>query len=301
MIKEKKNLSNNLDESYKEAIRFAKKHYENFPVVSFLVPKSLAKHVAIIYWFARTADDMADEGTLSGNERIKLLENFENDLKNSLIDNSGDIFKLALINTIREMNLSTENFFDLIKAFKQDVIKNRYNNFDEVLNYCRFSANPIGRLILELFGIRNDKAFLYSDKICTALQLTNFYQDISIDYKKGRIYLAEDEMKEFSVPKNVFELNENNLNFKRLLKFNVDRTQNLFDEGKNLFKFLNGRLKFEIKWTVYGGEAILNKIRSSDFDSLQNRPKLSSIDFVKLFLKSLFINDRPGKRNSEEK
>ena len=301
MIKEKKNLSNNLDESYKEAIRFAKKHYENFPVVSFLVPKSLAKHVAIIYWFARTADDMADEGTLSGNERIKLLENFENDLKNSLIDNSGDIFKLALINTIREMNLSTENFFDLIKAFKQDVIKNRYNNFDEVLNYCRFSANPIGRLILELFGIRNDKAFLYSDKICTALQLTNFYQDISIDYKKGRIYLAEDEMKEFSVPKNVFELNENNLNFKRLLKFNVDRAQNLFDEGKNLFKFLNGRLKFEIKWTVYGGEAILNKIRSSDFDSLQNRPKLSSIDFVKLFLKSLFINDRPGKRNSEEK
>jgi squalene synthase HpnC len=291
MKKEKGNNSINLDESYEEAIRFAKKHYENFPVVSFLIPKRLRKHVAIIYWFARTADDIADEGTLSGDERIKLLEDFENDLKNSLKNNSGGIFELTLINTIREMNLSTENFFDLIKAFKQDVIKMRYKNFDQILEYCRFSANPVGRLILELFGIRNEEALLYSDKICTALQLANFYQDISIDYKKGRIYLTEDEMEDFSVPKKVFELNENNLNFKRLLKFNVDRTQQLFNEGKSLFKFLKGRLKFEIKWTVYGGEAILSKIRSSDYQVLQNRPDLSVIDFFKLFLKALFTNE----------
>ena len=159
-----------------------------FPVVSILVPKNLRKHVAIIYWFARTADDFADEGNMSEDERIEKLNDFENSLNDLLNGKFKSPFEQALHQTIKQKNLTPQLFFDLLKAFKQDVVKKRYNDFDEVLDYCNCSANPIGRLILELFDIRNEEAFNYSDKICTALQLTNFYQDIEIDYEKGRIY-----------------------------------------------------------------------------------------------------------------
>lgn len=290
MNSEEKNTFN-LEQAYEAATEFAEQHYENFPVVSFLIPNHLKKHVAIIYWFARSADDMADEGSLSEKERTALLNSFENDLKIALNGNSKDLYFAALSNTIKQINLSSGHFFDLLKAFKQDVTKKRYLNFEEVLNYCKFSANPVGRLILELFGIRNEEANSYSDKICTALQLANFYQDISIDFKKGRIYLPQDEMEKYKITDIVFELNENNLNFKELLKYNVDRTQKLFNDGKNLFKFLYGRLKFEIKWTVYGGEAILQKIRNCDYDVIRNRPVLSKKDFVKLFLKAVLTNE----------
>ncbi len=281
----------NINDAYEAAVEFAGAHYENFPVISFLIPKRLRKHVAIIYWFARTADDFADEGRIIENERKLSLDGFENFLKSALDGDYENMYFFALSNTIRQFKLTPVHFFDLLKAFKQDVRKRRYRDFNEVLDYCRCSANPVGRLILELFGIRNDEAFLYSDKICTALQLTNFYQDAAIDYKKDRIYLAQDEMEKFKVDNNVFELNENNLNFKELLKYNVDRAQQLFDDGKKLFGFLHGKLKFEIKWTVYGGEEILSKIRNSGYCVLQNRPELSKSDFVKLFVKVLLTNE----------
>ncbi len=130
--------------------------------------------------------------------------------------------------------------------------------------------------------------FIYSDKICTALQLTNFYQDIKVDYLKGRIYLPEDEMAGFMIEKKVFELNENSLNLKELLKFNIARTKKMFEEGRGLLKFLEGRLKFEIKWTLLGGEEILKKIEKSDYRVLTERPKLTKFDFMKLLLVSFY-------------
>ena len=184
----------NLNSAYSKSLRFAKSHYENFPVVSFLIPKNLKKHVAIIYWFARTADDYADEGNLSEGERLDKLNNFEYRLKQLLIGKAESDYEIALANTINEKNLTAENFYNLVTAFRQDVIKKRYENFDEVIDYCNHSANPVGRLILELFDVSSEEAIIYSDKICTALQLTNFLQDVSIDYKKGRIYLPQDEM-----------------------------------------------------------------------------------------------------------
>ena len=132
---------------------------------------------------------------------------------------------MALKNTIVSKNLSAENFFKLLKAFKQDVTKTRYANFDEVFEYCSCSANPVGRIMLELLNIRDEKAFYYSDKICTALQLTNFIQDSEIDFQKGRIYFPQDEMKRFNVTKSVFEMKKINLNFKKLVEFSVDRIQ----------------------------------------------------------------------------
>ena len=283
--------SKNIDlaeSGYEQALLLAKSHYENFPVVSVLIPSRLRKHVAIIYWFARTADDLADEGNLLVEERIEKLDAFENEFKLCLTNDAETNFVAALKRTIISKKLSSENFFNLLKAFKQDVIKKRYNNFDEVLDYCSNSANPVGRILLELFDIRNDKAFFYSDKICTALQITNFIQDTKIDYQKGRIYYPLDELQHFQVDEKVFEMNGNNLNLKKLIEFSVKRTQKLFDEGRNLLEYISGRFKHEIAWTINGGEEILRKIRGADFDVISRRPKLSKSDYIRIFIKSLF-------------
>lgn len=271
-----------------ESLNLSKNHYENFPVVSFLIPKSLQRDVAIIYWFARTADDIADEGEISPENRMNQLNEFEVRLTEILKGNFNNELEELLANTIKNNNLTPKHFYDLLKAFKQDVVKKSYKNYEELLNYCKYSANPVGRLILELNNIRNDEAFCYSDKVCTALQLTNFYQDIKIDYLKGRIYLPEDEMATFMIEKKVFELKENNLNLKELLKFNIARTRKLFEEGRSLIKFLRGRLKYEIKWTILGGEEILKKIEKIDYRVLEERPKLNKFDFVKLLLLSFY-------------
>lgn len=266
----------------------AKNHYENFPVGSFLIPKNYRKDVAIVYWFARTADDLADEGNIAPEKRLDELNKFENEYQKSLRGKSDNLYFIQLAKTITEKKLSITHFTDLLSAFKQDVVKKSYNNFDEVLDYCQRSANPVGRILLELFKVDNDAAGNCSDKVCTALQLTNFYQDTVLDIGKGRNYYPQDEMETFGVIKKMFELKENNPNIKALLKHNVDRAQVLFDEGKNLLKYLNGRFKVEIKWTIAGGEKILDKIRKNDYDVFSIRPKLNKIDFIGLLIKNIF-------------
>jgi squalene synthase HpnC len=277
----------NAEKGYNEALLLARKHYENFPVVSFLLPSALINHVAVVYWFARTADDLADEGEISDQMRLENLQQFEESF-NSLIKGKFDNnLETALHLTIKTKNLDPIHFYNLIKAFKQDVIKKRYSNNEEVLDYCIKSANPVGRIILELIDVRNENAFYYSDKICTALQLTNFLQDTIPDFEKGRIYFPKDEMDKFKVTEKMFELKENNLNLKKLVEFSVDRIQSYFDEGKGLLDFLSGKIWFEIDWTIKGGEEILKKIRGSGFDVISSRPVLSKFNYVNLFLKSI--------------
>lgn len=266
----------------------AKDHYENFPVASFLIPKYYRKDVAIVYWFARTADDLADEGNVDSEKRLTELNNFENEFTKSLKGETENPNFILLAKTITEKKLSAKNFYDLLSAFKQDVAKKEYQKFADVLDYCKRSANPVGRILLELFKIYDVDAIISSDKICTALQLTNFYQDTRIDLEKGRNYYPQDEMKTFNVTKNMFELKQNNPNIKALVKHNVQRTQALFDEGKNLLKYLNGRFKLEIKWTIAGGEKILEKIRKNDYDVFSERPKLTKVDFILLLIKNIF-------------
>ena len=220
-------------------------------------------------------------------KRIENLNKFEKRLSLLLNEEFKNSYEIALHNTIKSKQLSPNLFFNLLKAFKQDVFKKNYESFSELLNYCENSANPVGRLILELNDIRSDEAFYFSDQICTALQLTNFYQDVSIDLKKGRIYLPKDEMLRFGVDESKLNQNTTSEELKNLLIYSIERTQDMFDNGKNLLKFLNGRLKLEINWTILGGEAILKKIKKADYNVLQNRPKLSKIDFVKLFFKSV--------------
>lgn len=277
-----------MNDDIKKLISLSKKHYENFPVASFLLPKNKRNDIAIIYWFARTADDLADEGQFSANERISALDEFESNFIDSLQHKYADNNFKILSDVVVGNNLNPKYFTDLISAFKQDVMKNRYNNFDEVLDYCKRSANPVGRIVLNIFKIFDQEAYRCSDSICTALQLTNFYQDVEIDYAKGRIYFPMDEMNHFQVTENMFEMKENNHNFSALLKHSVNRTRNIFSEGKNLFRFLKGRLKLEIKWTVAGGEKILSKIEKDDYQIFGKRPKLNKTDFISILLKSIF-------------
>lgn len=277
-----------LELTYLKARELAKEHYENFPVVSFIIPKHLQNDVAIIYWFARTADNIADEGDMTETERLNLLAEFEKAFRDALAGEIDCEFSHALSVTIRNRNLTVSHFTDLLSAFRQDVTKNRYYDFDEILDYCIRSANPVGRLLLELFNIRDEKAFYFSDKICTALQLTNFYQDTYRDYQKGRIYYPLNELEEYEISEKMFEKRKINDNFRALVKYNVDRAASLFFDGKNLFSYLNGRLKYEIKWTVAGGEEILNKIRKNNYNVLYNRPSLTKKDFIRILLKSIF-------------
>jgi phytoene/squalene synthetase len=256
-MQNKNNIS--VSNAYTQALTFAKSHYENFPVVSLLIPKKLRKHIAIVYWFARTADDIADEGNISEEIRLKRLNEFESNFRKSLEGDSSNSYEIALSNTITEKNLTPKYFTDLLSAFRQDVTKSRYANFDEVLQYCNRSANPVGRIILELLDIRNEK---------------------------GRIYLAKDEMQNFSVTEFLFEQKENNHNLKQLVKYNVERINGFFDEGKKLLTFLNGKLKTEIKWTIAGGEEILEQIKKNDYDVLIHRPNLSKIKMAGLLIKS---------------
>lgn len=274
--------SNDIELAYQEALNFTKSHYENFPVISFLLPKSIRKDVAIIYQFARQADDIADEGDITSEERLHQLAEYRKSLIQSLEGNPSNKFWTALEQTIKDKNLTSSNFLKLLSAFEQDVTKNRYNDFAELQNYCDNSANPVGRIILELHGIFDAEAIQYSDSVCTALQLTNFYQDVSIDIQKNRIYIPNNELHNFSLTENMFLLKDNNSNFIKLMRFQVERAEKLFNDGSNILIKLPWRLKRQIAWTIKGGEAILKKIRNNNFDVLNYRPTLSKKDFVKL-------------------
>ena len=275
-----------VESGYREAFSLAKFHYENFPVVSFLISAKYRNDIGIIYWFARTADDYADEGKTQPEIRLEKLQEFEDNLHSLLNNHPTTNFEAALRNTVVTRRINPEYFFNLLKAFKQDVIKTRYKDFSEVMDYCSNSANPVGRILIELFDIRDDKALYYSDRICTALQLTNFIQDTKIDFGKGRIYYPITEMEKFGVNEKMFEMNEISDNLKKLIEFSVNRTQSMFDEGKSFLEFLSGRFKYEITWTIKGGEEILNKIRGADFDVFTVRPVLAKTDYLKLLFKS---------------
>ncbi|KAF0152803.1 MAG: Phytoene/squalene synthetase [Ignavibacteria bacterium] len=279
-----------LTESYKNAEGFAKSHYENFPVISLTLPKEARKHIAVIYQFARQADDITDEGEVNSESRTESLELYESQLADCSSGKFANDFWAALYNTINDCKLNKQYLYDLLSAFKQDIHTKRYSHYENLLDYCRRSANPVGRLVLEVCGVRNEEAFLYSDSICTALQLTNFYQDVSVDIQKGRIYIPQIEMTKFGVEEKIFEEKQINANFKSLLKYQIDRTRLLFVEGRKLLPLLPKPLLVQIKMTILGGEKILDKIVELDYNVLAQRPKLNKFDYIRIFTKGLLTD-----------
>lgn len=279
-------MEKRIKNAYRKSLIFAKSHYENFPVVLFTVPKELRNHIAVVYQFARQADDIADEGQLSSTERMNLLNEYENDFINAINKKYKNDFWLALHKTILKFNIPPKLFIDLISAFKQDVEKNRYATLDELLQYCSKSANPVGRILLEIFNVKQQKAFELSDKICTALQITNFLQDVSIDLKKNRIYLPVNLMIKYNIEVN--EIFENNLsdNFKKFIGELIDLTDKMFYDGKEIQKFVPKIFLTQIRMTILGGRKILEKIRKNNYDVFYKRPKLNTKDLVLIFIKS---------------
>lgn len=282
-----------INSSFKYCADTAKNHYENFPVASLLMPKEKRKYVYAIYAFARAADDFADEPGIEGGQakRLSLLNEWNQKLVDCYNGKAYDPIFIALSKTVTDCNIPVEPLENLLKAFKQDVVKNRYENFDELLAYCKNSANPVGRLVLMIFGSHDEKLFELSDKICTALQLTNFWQDVKIDLKKDRIYLPAEDMKKFSYPfDELFEMKLDQ-NFVELMKFECDRTELFFNEGKELLELTSKdknlkKLSRELKLTWLGGTGILNKIREIDYDVFNKRPSISAFDKLKIFVKS---------------
>lgn len=281
--------------SFKYCEDIAKSHYENFPVASLLLPKEKRKYVYAIYAFARAADDFADEPDIMGGaeKRLALLNEWHEKLKNVYNGKSVDPIFIALRNTVEVNQIPIETLENLLTAFKQDVVKSRYDTFDEVLAYCANSANPVGRLVLMIFGCHDEEFFKYSDNICTSLQLTNFWQDIEVDLRKNRVYLPEEDLKKFNYSYDDLFEKKYDQRFKDLLSFEVNRTQKIFDEGKKLLELTANnertkKLSKELKLTWLGGTEILNKISEIDYDVFNKRPSISTADKIKIFLKSRF-------------
>ena len=289
----------NKDELYNSSFKYcediAKGHYENFPVASLLLPKDKRKYVYAIYAFARAADDFADEEGIEGGapKRVALLDEWNQKLKDCYNGKAYDPIFIALGKTVQDCRIPIKPLEDLLSAFKQDVVKSRYNTFDEVLDYCTRSANPVGRLVLMIFGCHDDEFFKYSDKICTALQLTNFWQDVEVDLRKDRIYLPEEDIKQFGYSYRQLEMKQDNENFRALMKYEAERTQAIFDEGKKLIEMTAGnadtmKLSKELKLTWLGGTTILAKLKEIDYNVLNQRPTISAFDKLRIFLGSRF-------------
>lgn len=266
-------------------------HYENFPVASFLLPPALRGPIAAIYHFARNADDFADEGSAPAEVRLAQLGKYRAEL--DAISNKTPTLHpvfLALRPVITEYQLPLRLFYDLLDAFSQDVVKDRYADFAELTDYCARSANPIGRLLLHLFGQSSAEQLQQSDAICTALQLINHWQDVGIDAIKGdagRIYLPQDELLRFKVGEDEIRQRVISTNWQNLMKFQVHRARDLMLQGAPLGWTLPGRFGMEIRAIVAGGLCVADKLEACNFDVFNNRPTLKAWDWPMIFWATL--------------
>lgn len=268
-------------------------HYENFPVASVLLPTQFRRSVVAIYRFARTADDFADEGDLMAQERLARLDRLAGELDRIA---AGERPETALVRelavAVARHKLPLDLFRDLLDAFSQDVVKTRYASFDELLDYSRRSANPVGRLLLHVFDAARGETFHCSDCICSALQLINFWQDAAIDHAKGRIYLPQDEMRRFGVTEEQIARAQADAAFRALMRFQVERTRTMLHEGAALGRMLHGRIGLEMRMVVAGGDTILQKILDADCDVFRARPVLRSYDWAGMLVRAVFGDGR---------
>ncbi len=265
-----------LDEAFAECEVQARRHYENFPVGLF-VPRERRPYVHALYAFMRAADDFADEAEHAGVRRERLDE-WEARL-NAAYDGQaeGAVF-VALAETVRRLEIPRSLLTDLLSAFKQDTVKSRYADWGELLDYCRRSANPVGRLVLLTFSYRDEDLAVLSDRICTALQLANHWQDIAVDLAKERIYVPQDRLAAFGVTEDDLRARAAGPAFCALLSDLVARTRRLFDEGRPLCDRVGRDLAFELRLTWLGGRGILDRIEAARYDVFRRRPQWGYLD-----------------------
>jgi len=267
-------------------------HYENFPVASVLLPRALRRPIEAIYRFARSADDIADEGDASDADRLQQLDAYRRDLdriESGAPCSDAQFAELAAV--VGQWQLPLQLFRDLIDAFAQDVVKKRYADYAELLDYCRRSANPVGRLLLHLAGRTDDANLQRSDCICTALQLINFWQDIGVDWEKGRVYLPLCDLARFAVAEDEIGAGRCSPRWAALLDFECARTLRLMQAGAPLVHQLPGRMGWEIRLTVQGGLRILERIQRTRGDVFAHRPRLRGADWLILVSRALFMQE----------
>jgi squalene synthase HpnC len=301
-------MSPAVEESFRYCERIAKQHYENFPVATLAMPRRLRPYVWAVYAFARGADDIADEGSQSPGERLGALDRWERQLDSAVAGSGGvhteesglppgnqqpgddptDPVFIALGEAIRRSSLPVQPLRDLLVAFRMDVTTSRHRTFDDLLGYCRHSANPVGRLVLHLFGAATAEAVERSDDICTALQLANFWQDIAVDLQKGRMYLPLDDLGRFGYTEQELQAGVVNDRFRALMAFQINRTRALFMRGRPLLAMVGGRLRFELDLIWRGGMAILDAIEGSGYDMFRARPVIGRSDRLRILTAAIF-------------
>lgn len=280
-----------LEESFDYCASITGTHYENFPVASFFLPHEKRQYIQAIYAFSRIADDFADEGERTSDERIVLLEDWDKKLQQCFEGEATHPVFIALKDTVKRLDIPIEPLRDLLKAFKRDVVQNRYETFDDLLSYCKCSANPVGRLVLIIFNYRDEKLLELSDHVCTALQLANFWQDISIDRKKDRLYIPIEDMKRCNYEMEKWSNGVMEDGFKELMKFEIERTKEIFYLGAELPSLVTKDLQLELKLIWFGGMAILKKIEKQKYDVWNYRPKLRMKDLFLILTRGLIYND----------
>ena len=259
-------------------------HYENFPVASVLLPAPLRPAVRAIYRFARTADDIADEGDAAPEARLAQLRALDDEL-GALGPGSERWPDLAA--AVAAHGLAIAPFRDLLSAFAQDVTTTHYQDWPTLLDYCRRSANPIGRLLLALYRRSEPRLLAMADAICTGLQLTNFWQDVALDWAKGRVYLPQEDLRRFGVSEEQIASQQIDDPWRSLMACEVDRTRTMLRSGEPLAKALGGRIGLELRLVVQGGLRILERIDSARGDVFRHRPQLTASDWTVMALRAL--------------
>lgn len=280
--------NSNLKAAYRHCLALAASHYENFPVASRLLPRHLREPIAVIYAFARTADDYADEGEHTPAQRLALLDQYRAQLDATLNGaTSADPVFIALRDVISRHALPPQLFHDLLHAFRSDVTTSRYANFAALLDYCRHSANPVGRLLLHLYGAATPLNLQQSDAVCTALQLINFYQDLAQDIDENdRIYIPLDELARFSITEDDLRLHRDSVPLRALLDYQIERARTMMLSGAPLGNTLRGRIGFELRLVIHGGLRILDRLQQRR-DTVFARPRLRRTDWLAIFWKAV--------------
>jgi squalene synthase HpnC len=272
-----------LEEARAYCERLAKSHYENFSFATWFLPRRLRQHFYNVYAYCRISDDLGDE-VGDPQQSLELLDQWEAELNACYAGSPKHPVFVALAETVKQFGVPQHEFSDLLIAFRQDQTVTRFETFDDILAYCRYSANPVGHLVLYLCGYSDAERQRLSDQTCTALQLANFWQDVFVDYGKGRIYLPLEDLRRFGVTGEDIAQRRATPQFVDMMKFEVERARNWFARGLPLVKMVNRELAIDLELFSRGGQEILNAIERQGFDVLRARPEISKSRKLKLVL-----------------
>ncbi|HEY4902047.1 MAG TPA: squalene synthase HpnC [Candidatus Sulfotelmatobacter sp.] len=285
-----------LEQAREYCARLARTHYENFSVASWFLPKRLRQHFFNVYAYCRISDDLGDE-VGDPSISLELLDQWEQELNACYVGNPRHPVFVALAETVKQFDIPQHEFSDLLRAFRQDQTVTRFETFADVLAYCRYSANPVGHLVLYLCGYRDAERQQLSDFTCTALQLANFWQDVTVDYDKGRVYLPLEDLRRFAVTEQDIAAKCNTPAFRSMMQFEVTRAREWFDRGEPLIAKVDRDLALDLELFTRGGQEILNAIAKQSFAVLGQRPSISKPRKLALVARaavSKFLGTMPG-------